>query len=130
MTLTEMMQQAVKLEAEVRYWKAEAERRLKDVQAGIADPGSLIESLEIPSQFPPPIRLNEPLRPGTGGPGLGSKVLGLVKPRVQAKFKGVERLVDIAPAGPPTENYLSWLKLGGATLGGLAVYGAFKLVWR
>lgn len=132
---TALLQQATALEGQLRaalsqaeYWKKEAEKRLGEVAAGIRDPASLIEWIEVTSQVSPLVRVDEPLRSRPSDPNAGPGPLERIRPQLRVKFRGLDKPTTIAPWGTPTENYYnSALGAGGVVLA-LAVYGAWKLV--
>lgn len=132
---TALYQQAVALEAQLKtalgqadYWRKEAEKRLAEVAAGIRDPGSLIEYIEVNTQLTPAIRVDEPLRQ-RGGPDTGpDPVLDLVRPQLLVKFKSITKPVEINPWGAPDKNYYGRIQVGGVILAGLAIVGGYTVL--
>ena len=122
---TALLKELQRLEQQATYWKAEAEKRAADVQAGIRDPAYLIEWIEIRTTVSPWTKVEDPLKSGSGGPSPMSQI----KPALLVKFKGLTKPTTIAPWGEPTETNWDYIQAGGIAFAALAVYGAYKLIW-
>lgn len=85
----------------------------------------VVKGLKIETTLAPPIILNDPFEPSSGG---ASVLLRALKPRLTIITPNDP--IVIAPFGPPEPNQFGKLVFGGAVVGGLALVGlASGLHW-
>ena len=90
---------------------------------------SQIGRVEVRSQFSPPVVVDDPLAPSSGPPQPPPWYLRLLKPEIRVYAPDGSLTMAVAPAGPPTENYVPYL-VGGTLIFVLGAWVAGSLLLR
>lgn len=116
--------------------EAEAQRRLAEARAkaeelkqrgeqiisdySISSLSGLIEQIVVETKYLPPIVIDKPLA-GSSRPGMGSKLVKALQPRVSLKVRGQKPIV-FRPYGDPVPNEWPTVKFTGLAAGGTLAF--------